>query len=240
MAAEEKRVYMLTQKGHAELTGAKSTLGTAELKLLVMVDGAATVERIAQRVDGAPDVAAVGKVLHELARAGYVADPDGSAAIDVKEFFKQIDSTVASLQANGYFVRIARRAPPPAPKGKVTVLVVEDDEHLAKLLRMYLQMEDFAVRVAATREQIIAAVREQPKPDIVLLDVVLPDSDGFAVLEKMCAHDYMKAVPVIMATAKASREAVLTGLRCGADGYITKPYDVPVLVTAIKSVLGLK
>ena len=240
MAAEEKRVYMLTPKGHAELTGAKTLLSAADLKLMVVVDGIATVEKIAKRTQN-PDVAAVAKMLQALAKSGHVADTDGTAAINVKEFFKEVDTSLSSLQAKGFFVRIARRAAPPGKRaaGKITVLVVEDDAQLAKILRTYLQMEEFAVRVAATREEINKALGEAPRPDLVLLDVVLPDADGFEILEKMRAHEAVKSVPIIMATAKATREAVLNGLRHGADGYVTKPYDVEVLMTAIRTVLGL-
>jgi two-component system, OmpR family, response regulator len=240
MAAEEKRVYMLTPKGSTELTGGKSSLSAAELKLMVMVDGNATVEQIARRTQNS-DVAAVAKMLQALAQSGHVADPDGTAAIDARNFFKLVDTSLSSLQAKGFFVRIARRAAPPGKRaaGKITVLVVEDDPQLAGILRTYLQMEEFAVRVAATRDEINKALGEPPKPDLVLLDVVLPDADGFEILEKMRAHDAVKNVPIIMATAKATREAVLNGLRRGADGYVTKPYDVEVLMTAIRTVLGL-
>jgi two-component system OmpR family response regulator len=242
MAAEEKRVYMLTPKGNAELTAGKSSLGGADLKLLVLVDGMVSVEDIAKRVPGKPAAADVAKALKALSRGGYIADPDGTAAIDVKAFFKDIDSSLQSLQANGFFVRIARRAEAPAkrpPGQKVTVMAVEDDPQLAKMLSMYLKMEDFNVRIAATRDEINKALREPPKPDLMLLDVVLPDADGFQILEKMRAHPQVKDVPIIMATAKASREAVMQGLQRGADGYVTKPYDMQVLMTAIKTVLGL-
>lgn len=139
-------------------------------------------------------------------------------------------------------MRIARGAPSRgklAAGEKLTVLVIEDDPQLAKLLRTYLQMEDFEVRIAATREQINAALRAQPTPHLVLLDVVLPDIDGFEVLAKMRQHDLVKNVPVIMATAKATREAVLAGLQRGADGYVTKPYDMDVLLETINTVLGI-
>jgi len=75
---------------------------------------------------------------------------------------------------------------------------------------------------------------------VVLLDVQLPDADGFQILEKMRAHPFVKDVPIIMATAKATRESVLQGLRLGCDGYVTKPYDVAVLMSTMKTVLGLK
>lgn len=254
MGAEEKRVYMLTSKGNAQLTGANTSLSADEIKLLVMVDGMASVEQIAKRTGLAGD--AVVKTLQGLARAGFIADPDGTAAINVKDFFREVDTSLSSLQAHGYYVRIARRAeqkkkePEPAGEKKaadkkpaeprrITVMVIEDDPQLAKIVRMYLQMEEFAVRVAATREEINKALREPPLPDIILLDVQLPDADGFDILQKLRGHESIKDVPIIMATARATREAVLLGLQRGADGYVTKPYDVPVLLGAIKTVLGL-
>jgi two-component system, OmpR family, response regulator len=177
--------------------------------------------------------------LDNLARARIIADPDATASINVGDFFTESEAGVASLQANGFYVRIARRGAERKEKGKITVLAIEDDPALTKLLKMYLQMEDFVVRIAATRADITKALREPPKPDIVLLDVTLPDADGFDILKKMRAHEAMKTVPIIMATAKASREAVLNGLKGGADGYVTKPYDMEVLLKAIRSVLGI-
>ena len=240
MAAEEKRVYMLTPKGNAELMGGKTTLGAAQLNLLVMIDGAATVEKIAARTESA-DLEAVVETLKALAKGGYIADPDGTALIDVKNFFAEVDSSVNSLQANGFFVRIARRAaPPPKVGGKITVLVVEDDPQLAKLLSTYLKMEEFTVRVARNRDEVTTALNEPAKPSLVLLDVVLPDADGFEILAKMRTHPGLREVPIIMTTAKATRDAVLNGLKRGADGYVTKPYDMQALMTAIRTVLGLK
>jgi CheY-like chemotaxis protein len=183
-------------------------------------------------------------MLARLAASGHVAGESDMnyGGIDPGEFFSESRAGLASLRAKGYFVRIARRAPvgeKPAAGQKITVLVIEDDPQLVKLLRTYLQMEDFAVRSAATREEINAALREPPKPDLVLLDVVLPDIDGFDVLAKMRQHDLVKDVPVIMATAKATREAVLAGLQHGADGYVTKPYDMDILLKTINTVLGI-
>jgi two-component system, OmpR family, response regulator len=243
MAAEAKRVYMLTAKGNAELTGANSSLMVDDLKLLILVDGIANVEQIAQRMGGQATVAGLAQQLAALARSGHLADPDASVAIDVKDFFKNIDSTVERLQQKGFVVRIAKRLPAKsklAERKQKTVLLVEDDPQLAKIVQMYLQMEDFAVRIAATREDINKALREPPRPDVVLLDVQLPDADGFQILEKMRAHPFVKDVPIIMATAKATRESVLQGLRLGCDGYVTKPYDVAVLMSTMKTVLGLK
>ena len=147
------------------------------------------------------------------------------------------------LKRQGYVARIAKKA---AEKRKlkkgeqIHVLVIEDDPQLAKLLRVFLLMHEFVPRMAANKDEVVAALRLTPKPDAVLLDVVLPDIDGFEVLSRLKQHEVLKTIPVIMMTAKATREAVLQGLARGADGYITKPFDVDIISHAVESVLGLK
>ena len=232
-------MLIVTAKGNAELMAAGSALPSDELKVLVLVDGIASVGEIAASPQHGLGKEAAMTALDNLARARIIADPDATASINVGDFFKESETGVASLQANGFYVRIARRGAERKEKGKITVLAIEDDPALTKLLKMYLQMEEFVVRIAATRADINKALREPPKPEIILLDVTLPDADGFDILRKMRAHEAMKDVPIIMATAKASREAVLNGLKGGADGYVTKPYDMEVLLKAIHSVLGV-
>lgn len=241
---DQERVYGVTRQGKVELTDSSTSLTAAELKLLVLVDGSTTVAQIAKFVqEPAPE--AVVKTLEKLAASGYIIptiEMTSGRGIDAGVLFGDSDAGLASLRASGYIVRIAQRAPdrPKLAAGeKITVLVVENDPQLVKMLRTYLKMEDFAARFAATRDEITAALREPPKPDVVLLEAVLPDIDGFDVLAKMRHHDALKSVPVIMVTVKATREAVLTGLLRGANGYVTKPYDMPVLLKAVRSVLGL-
>jgi DNA-binding response OmpR family regulator len=118
--------------------------------------------------------------------------------------------------------------------------VIDDDPNICTLLRMYLKLEGLDTRVATNREEIVAVIRQAPLPDLVLLDVWLPDANGFDVLAKMRQHPALKAVPVIMVTASATREAVLKGIQGGADGYVTKPFQIHPLIKAVKEVLGLK
>ena len=67
---------------------------------------------------------------------------------------------------------------------------------------------------------------------------MLPDIDGFEVLGRIRSHPSLKALPVVMLTAKATRESVLKGLHLGADGYVTKPFEIEVLMDAVRTVLG--
>jgi two-component system OmpR family response regulator len=259
----DNHVYALTAKGTRELKAAATSLTALELKLLVLIDGHSPVSRLVKVFSAQPKPELL-DALQKLKRAGYIADAGGDdgagdGSIEASGFFtrpifpeqkdagasaaSESDETLQLLRKNGYVARIAKRAAEarkPVKDEKIHVLVVEDDEHLAKLLRMFLVMHDFVPRMAANRDGITAALRIAPKPDVTLLDVTLPDIDGFEVLLRMKQHPVLKSMPVIMITGKATREAVLKGLACGADGYITKPFDVDVISHAVKAVLGLK
>ena len=117
--------------------------------------------------------------------------------------------------------------------------MVDDDTDLQKLVRTYLSLEGFHMRIALKASDIVVALRQQPPPDLILLDVLLPDGNGFDILAKMRQHPVLKMMPVIMFTAQATREAVLRGLQGGADGYITKPFEPDQLIAAVKAVLGI-
>ena len=242
---DSKAVYALTAKGRAELNAAGTSLTAAQLKLLVLIDGKATAAQLEARANPLSP-ADVDEVISVLARAGHIgpASDFSSGALDIVGLTLADQSRVGvdSLRRNGYFVKIARQASEVrklAAGEKITVLVVEDDPQLAKLLRMYFRMENMETRIASSRGEIAAALNQKPLPDVVLLDVVLPDVNGFEVLQRMRQHEAMKKIPVIMCTARATREGVLEGLQHGADGYVTKPFEVDVLLKAVKSVIGL-
>lgn len=109
----------------------------------------------------------------------------------------------------------------------VSVLIVEDDRNIAELLQMYLEKEGYAVTVAADGGQGLAKFRAI-KPDLVLLDVMMPVMDGITATSKI--REFSNA-PIILLTAKSETEDKVLGLNVGADDYITKPF-VPVEVLA--------
>ena len=249
-------VFTLSPHGHAELKSAGTSLSARELEILVLVDGRASVAQIAKSARGfAPGE--VADALQRLVDRHLIAStrqlgsleteflnvtiPPGLFA-DANAADPEAEQGVSSLQQKGYYVRIARRA---AQKRAVqagwrpTILVVDDDPDLQKLIRTYFRLEGLDTREAATLAEITAALRKPPMPDLVLLDVGLPDADGFDILARMRQHALLKSMPVIMITAQATRAAVLKGLQAGADGYITKPFEPDCVVTAVKEVLGL-
>ncbi len=256
---EADAVYALTQSGGAQLREAGTSLSASQLELLVLVDGKATVAQIERSAKG-QSPAQVRSTLAKYVLSGLidVASRVGSDGIDAGDFFSvtrpltistggaaekdaEAKDGVSSLNDKGYFVRIVRRtegrdALPEARKP--IMLVVDDDKALVKLLNTVFKLEGFATRAAGNREEIVTAFREPTPPDLVLLDVMLPDIDGFEVLGRMRSHPMLKSVPVIMLTAKATRESVLKGLHLGANGYITKPFEIEVLMTAVKTVLS--
>ena len=115
----------------------------------------------------------------------------------------------------------------------VSVLVVEDDRNIAELLQMYLEKEGYAVTVAADGGQGLSAFRAS-KPDLVLLDVMMPVMDGWAVCRAIRAES---TTPVIMLTAKGETDDKVAGLKQGADDYITKPFEMKEVLARIEAVL---
>src|SRR5690606_29727117 len=146
-----------------------------------------------------------------------------------------------ALRSSGFSVGFARRREGAitGPDGTLTALVVEDDATLSHFIRSYLALEGITARLAADRAGVVAELRKRPVPDVILLDVRLPDADGFDILVKLRAHAVFQHTPVIMLTGSATRAAVIRGLAGGADGYVTKPFEAENLVAAVRAVLGL-
>ena len=115
----------------------------------------------------------------------------------------------------------------------VSVLIVEDDRNIAELLQMYLEKEGYAVTVAADGGQGLAKFRAI-KPDLVLLDVMMPVMDGWGVCKAIRAESQ---TPVIMLTAKGETDDKVQGLKSGADDYITKPFEMREVLARIEAVL---
>lgn len=115
----------------------------------------------------------------------------------------------------------------------VSILVVEDDRNIAELLQMYLEKEGYAVTVAGDGGQGLAKFRAI-KPDLVLLDVMMPVMDGWGVCKAIRAESQ---TPVIMLTAKGETENAVHGLKMGADDYITKPFEMKEVLARIEAVL---
>ncbi|MFM2192424.1 MAG: hypothetical protein RLZZ118_1381 [Bacteroidota bacterium] len=121
-----------------------------------------------------------------------------------------------------------------SPKQQSKVLLVEDDTNFGKVLKNYLELNDFVVELARDGILGLNAFRTE-KFDICLLDVMMPNMDGFTLAEEIRNID--PEVPLFFLTAKNMKDDVLTGYKLGADDYILKPFDSEVLIHKIKAVL---
>lgn len=121
------------------------------------------------------------------------------------------------------------------PDGQpVRVLVVDDESTLAELMSMALRMEKWDVRTALDGQSAVRVAREF-RPDVVVLDVMLPDFNGFEVLRRMRAD--FPALPVLFLTAKDAVEDRIAGLTAGGDDYVTKPFSLEEVVLRLRALL---
>jgi len=116
------------------------------------------------------------------------------------------------------------------------VLVVEDEQHLADGLRFNLEAEGYEVQVVDTGESALDTLRtESNRFDVVILDVMLPGKDGFAVMSEM--RQTGQFIPTLMLTARGHPDDVLQGFAAGADDYLTKPFELSILTARIRGLL---
>jgi DNA-binding response OmpR family regulator len=117
------------------------------------------------------------------------------------------------------------------------ILVVEDEESLLKLESILLTSKGYQVHGVTDGQAAVDAI-ERIKPDLVLLDIMLPEIDGFEVCRRIKQNDATRKIPVIMLTAKKSREDMARGEQAGADWYITKPFKSAMVIETIQRFIG--
>ena len=120
------------------------------------------------------------------------------------------------------------------------ILVVEDDRFSLDILTRRLKDLGFQVNGAASGENARAYLQLESQPDIVLLDINLPDASGLDILTEIRATRTRQELPVIMVSALSGSEVVINGLERGANDYVTKPIELPILVARIEGCLALK
>jgi two-component system phosphate regulon response regulator PhoB len=118
-----------------------------------------------------------------------------------------------------------------------TVLVIEDEVDLAATLEYNLRAEGLQTRVAHTGGAGLEAAAAEPAPDVVILDLMLPDLPGTEVCRRLRASERTRGIPIIMCTAKGSEIDRVVGFEVGADDYIVKPFSVRELLLRVKAVL---
>jgi two-component system alkaline phosphatase synthesis response regulator PhoP len=117
-----------------------------------------------------------------------------------------------------------------------TILVVDDEKDLLDLIEYNLKKEGFNVLKAENGEEGIKIAKEH-KPDLVLMDIMMPKMDGMEAVEKMRGDDDLKSIPIIFLTARSDEKTEVEGLNKGGDDYITKPISTTKLISRIKAVM---
>ncbi len=124
---------------------------------------------------------------------------------------------------------------------KWTIMVVDDERELVAVVRTMLEEKGFNVRCAYSGKDLFASLEEQ-KPDLILLDIIMPQMDGLQVLRRLKEDPRMPFIPVILLTEKADDEDVdedvMVGYKMGADYYLTKPFKLTQVLDGINLVLG--
>jgi excisionase family DNA binding protein len=127
-------------------------------------------------------------------------------------------------------------APPRRGEGRRLILIVDDDERLREFVRVNLEMEGYSVREAASADEGLAALDEEP-PDLILLDVMMPQVDGWEMLRRVHERHGVGAIPVIMFSGKVDEDSLRTAASRGAQGFIGKPFNPQQLIESTKQLV---
>lgn len=119
---------------------------------------------------------------------------------------------------------------------QTSVLIVEDEPEIADLIRFHAERDGFDARVARSGSEALEAVKQRV-PDVVSLDIMLPDLDGLEVCRRLKRDPETATLPIVIVSAKGEEAEVVAGLELGADDYVTKPFSPRVLMARLKAVL---
>ncbi|MDH4173381.1 MAG: response regulator [Betaproteobacteria bacterium] len=167
-------------------------------------------------------------------------EADRTLGLDQARLKRSGEAASLALARTGAYIsadRLSRRPAPRKPPADCVVLIVEDDPDQLALADLRVSMAGYRVRVAKSVNEFLHSMLDEGAPDLLLLDVVLPDGNGFELLAKMRRHAVLGSLPIVMLTAENEAADVGKGLLLGADGYITKPYTKNILADVIRRVL---
>ena len=116
------------------------------------------------------------------------------------------------------------------------ILIVEDEQDILQLVKLYLEKEGFRTIAAMTGSEGLKQVKAE-NPDLIVLDLMLPEMDGLEVCKRLRSSPETAMLPIIMLTAKAEESDTIIGLELGADDYVTKPFSPKALVARVKALL---
>jgi two-component system OmpR family response regulator len=174
-------------------------------------------------------------------RAAFSArTADRTGSMDQAAIRRSAQPASEHLTHTGAYIaadRLSGRPPQHKSPNDCVVLIVEDDPDQLALAELRVGMAGYKVRVATSVNAFLHSMLDDGAPDLLLLDVFLPDGNGFDLLMKMRRHPVLGSLPIVMLTTENKPEYVGKGLLLGADGYIIKPYTKNILADVIRRVL---
>ena len=144
------------------------------------------------------------------------------------------------ITQGGFCVSMARPGLRPLKpvNGKAHVLVVEDEPLTSSMIQRMLTAAGYEPVPAGSGREVVEKLRNPRLPDLILMDVMLPDIDGFKILERIRAHKVIGDIPVVMVSGQADMADISRGFTAGADGYVTKPTTRKALLGVIEQVMA--
>ena len=122
---------------------------------------------------------------------------------------------------------------------KKRIFIIEDDEDISKLLKFHLEKEGYKIDISNNGENIKKKLLTF-KPDLITLDLMIPGSDGFELCKALKSDAQTAYIPIIMITGKDEESTIVAGLELGADDFITKPFNIPILIARVRKLLRKK
>lgn len=230
-AAYRRILGMLDAETHADVVRSYLRRYSDEL----VIEWLAELEELGL-IESRPDDAA-----HDLNFTGNFKLPQ-LIAEDRAQLASDTRAAGNALERQGVYLAAERLKHRPASDkapAETVVLIVEDDPDQLALARLRVQMAGFAVRTADSAGALQEALLSQGPPDLLLLDIMLPDGDGFDILAGLRNHPAHALLPVVMLTVKDDPTDIQRGLSLGADAYVTKPYSKKLLEDVLCQVLRL-
>jgi two-component system chemotaxis response regulator CheY len=149
-------------------------------------------------------------------------------------------NTTRNMTLNGFFAYPSRRVDGKVKPSEFRILIVQDDRLETQKVNLIASKEGYITAVAQSLVSFRGALRAQLKPDLVLLDVDLPDGNGFQELQMLRSKAEYAKLCVVMLTARSTQADIAQGVMLGANGYVTKPYTPAALLAAIRKALNLE
>ena len=246
------RKYRLTDAGRAAWEGEDTAVPADYRRLLWMMDVHGSIadslvslyprDMLEEWLAEMQEVGLIEFVPEEEAQSRdfSVRNSDRTLALDQAQIKEAAKIAGNALARTGAYLALDRLRSRPAltkPPADTAILIVEDDPDQLALADLRVSMAGYKVRVAASVNGFLHALVDEGAPDLLLLDVMLPDGDGFEVLAKMRRHQALGSLPIVMLTARNNADDIGRGLVLGADGYVTKPYTKALLADVIARVL---